>query len=404
MDEYKQLIRNCILDEQAFTRAVFSGRQHGCVVPWEKVIVRPVLVRNKRHIQISYFDAKKDITKNYTEAQIAEKLDELLDIPFGNIHIQMGDENLQIRITKKGKAIVHRHKDAEQHKTPSLEHDRRKDLLLPVDRPDLFLQKIGIMTREGKVRADKQGKFRQINEFLRFIVETGELEKVRRPFRIAQSPLTIVDCGCGSAYLTFAVYYYLNDVLGIPTRMIGIDVKEDLLARRTEQSRELGWEGLTFQATSIIDFQPATLPNIVLALHACDTATDEALAQAVKWQSEMIFAAPCCHHHLQQQMTLQTGPALFAPILRHGALKERLGDLLTDGFRSLILNIMGYRTDVVEFVSTEHTGKNLLLRAVRATRPGNRQAIQDYNALKAFWQVEPYLEKLLENELSGLIS
>lgn len=404
LDNYKQLIRNCILDEKTFTRAVFSGRQRGCVVPWVKVIVRPVLVRDKRHIQISYFDSKKDITKNYTEPQIVEKLDALLDTPFRNIHVQMGDENLQIQITKKGKAILHRYTAREQQKMPSLQHDRRKDLLLPVDQPDLFLHKIGIMTKEGKVRADKQGKFRQINEFLRLIIETGELEKVGSPFRIDRSPLNVVDCGCGNAYLTFAVYYYLNDVLAIPTRMIGIDVNKDLLARRTEQSQELGWQDLTFQATSIIDFQPTTFPNIVLALHACDTATDEALAQAVKWQSEMIFAAPCCHHHLQQQMTLQASPSLFAPILRHGALKERLGDVLTDGFRSLILNIMGYRTDVVGFVSTEHTGKNLLLRSIRATKPGNRQAIQEYNSLKEFWRVEPYLEKLLEAELSDLTS
>ena len=398
MDNYNQFIKNSILDEKAFIRAIFSGRQRGHVIPWDKVIVRPVLVKNKRHIQISHFDSKKDITKNYTEAQIVEKLDRLLDIPFKNIHVQTGDENFQIQITKKGEAILHRHKAPKQQKTPSLQHDRQKSLLLPVDKPDPFLHKIGIMTKEGKVRADKQKKFRQINEFLRLIIESGELEK------IDQSLLNIVDCGCGNAYLTFAVYHYLNHVLDLPTRMIGIDVTKDLLARRAEQSQDLGWQDLTFQATSIIDFQPTTHPNIVLALHACDTATDEALAQAIKWQSEMIFSAPCCHHHLQQQMNLKTSPPLFAPVLRHGALKERLGDIITDSFRSLILDIMGYRTDVAEFVSTEHTGKNLLLRSIRATQPGNHRAIQEYKSLKEFWQVEPYLEKLLERELSDLIS
>jgi SAM-dependent methyltransferase len=399
LDNYKQLIKNHILDEATFIRAVFSGRQRGHVVPWDRVIVRPVLVKNKRHIQISQFDSKKDITKNYTAAQIAEKLDELLDVPFKSVQVQTGDENFQIQITKKGKAILHRHKAPKQQKMPSLRHDRRKNLLLPGDKPDPFLQKIGIMTKEGKVRADKQGKFRQINEFLRLLIEAGELEK------IDQSPLNIVDCGCGSAYLTFAVYHYLNHVLDLPTRMIGIDVNKDLLARRTKQSQDLGWQDLSFQATSIIDFQPTARPNIVLALHACDTATDEALAQGVKWQSDMIFSAPCCHHHLQQQMNLQTSPSLFAPIMRHGALKERLGDIVTDSFRALILQIMGYRTNVAEFVSTEHTGKNLLLRSIRTTQPGNNQrAIQEYQALKDFWQVEPYLEKLLERELSGLIS
>lgn len=398
LDNYTQFVKNSILNEKTFISAIFSGRQRGQVVPWEKVVVRPVLVKNKRHIQISHFDSKKDITKNYTAAQIAEKLDALLDIPFKNIHVQTSDENFQIQITKKGEAILHRHKAVKQQRTPSLQHDRRKNLLLPVDKPDLFLQTIGIMTKGGQVRADKQKKYRQINEFLRLIVESGDLEK------IDQSPLNIVDCGCGNAYLTFAVYHYLNHVLNLPTRMIGIDVNKDLLARRTKQGQDLGWQDLTFQVSSIINFQPTTFPNVVLALHACDTATDEALAQAIKWESEMIFSAPCCHHHLQQQMNRQTSPPLFAPVLRHGALKERLGDILTDSFRALILSIMGYRTDVTAFVSTEHTGKNLLLRSIRATEPGNQQAIQEYNALKEFWQVVPYLEKLLGRELSALIS
>ena len=393
LNNYKQYIKNSILDENSFVKTVFSGQQRGQVVLWNKVIVRPVLVKNERHVQFSYFDSKKDVTKNYREAQLVEKLDELLDIPFKTFHVQTSNENFQVQITKKGKAILHRHKAPKQQNLPSLQHDRQKNLLLPVDKPDPFLQKIGIMTQEGNIRADMQGKFRQINEFLKLIVESGELEKIN------QSPLNIVDCGCGSAYLTFAVYHYLNNVLDLPAQMIGIDVNKELLARQTKQCQALGWQNLTFQQSSIINFQPTTPPNIVLALHACDTATDEVLAQAVKWQSDMIFSAPCCHHHLQQQMNLKTSPSLFAPVLRHGALKERLGDILTDSFRSLILQIMGYRTDVVEFVSTEHTGKNLLIRAIRTTQPRNQRAIQEYKALKEFWQVEPYLEKLLENDM-----
>ncbi|MCP5100952.1 MAG: methyltransferase, partial [Chloroflexi bacterium] len=338
MDDYKQLVKTSILDEKQFIRAVFSGQQRGQTVPWNKLIVRPVLLKGQRHIQVSHFDAKKDVTKNYTTAEIGAKLDEILALPFKNIHVQTNDNKLQIQFTKKGKALIHRHKTHAKPKTVSMSHDRRKNLLLPGDKPDPFLETIGIMTKEGKVRANRQGKFRQINEFLKLVLESGELEK------LDVSPLHIVDCGCGNAYLTFAVFYYLNHVLKRPATMVGIDVTKPLLERRTQQTQELGWDGLTFQHSTIIDFQPATRPDVVLALHACDTATDETLAQAIKWQSDMIFCAPCCHHHLQQQMTRKAGPDLFAPILRHGSLKERLGDILTDGFRSLILQIMGYRT------------------------------------------------------------
>ncbi len=393
-NSHKQLIENNIIDQAGFIKATFSGRQRGHTIPWHKVVVRPVLIKNKRHIQISRFDAQKDISQNYADSQIIkQKIDELLELPFKNIHLQTSGLHIQLQITKKGKTIVHRHKAPPKPIKPSLEHDRPKNLLLPAGQPDPFLHKIGIMTQDGKVKAKMQKKFRQINEFLKLLVETGELEKVN------QYPLNIVDCGCGNAYLTFATYHYLNHILNLPTHIIGLDTNEAILESRLAHSQDLNWQNLIFQATRIIDFQPPAPPDIVLALHACDTATDEALAQAVKWHSKMIFSAPCCHHHLQQQLAQQTPPPPFSPILRHGVLKERLGDILTDSFRSLILRIMGYRPDIVEFVSTEHTGKNLMIRAIKAIKPDNHRAIQQYKALKEFWQVKPYLEQLLEREL-----
>jgi hypothetical protein len=395
-DEQKRVVKDRILDKDSFVRAVFSGRQRGRALPWQRVEVRPVLVKGKRHIQFSHFDAQKDISKNYAGAAAIEKLDELLALPFRSITLQTTDSDIQIQVTKKGKVIVHQHKAPEHRELPDLAHDRRKNLLLPVDKPDSFLQNIGIITKQGKVRASMRAKFRQINEFLERLVETGELEKFDR------YPLTVVDCGCGSADLTFAVYHYLSHVLGMPTHLTGIDVNKELLRRRAEESRALGWDDLTFQAVRIIDFQPVAPPDIVLALHACDTATDEALAQGITWQSRVILSAPCCHHHLQQQLAKESPPPQFKPVLQHGVLRERLGDILTDTFRSLILQIFGYRTDVVEFVSTEHTGKNLMIRAVRSGKPGNGQVIQEYRDLQRFWQVTPYLEQLLEAELRPL--
>jgi SAM-dependent methyltransferase len=361
------------------------------------------MVRQVRHIQFSYLDEKQDTTKNYAD-EAAAKLEELLDLPFRNIHVQTTEGDLQVQFTKRGRAIVHQHDAPERREPPSLQHDRRKELPLPADRPDPFLQQIGIMTQEGTVRASMRSKYQQINRFLELVIDTAELGSVDH------SPLRVVDCGCGSAYLTFAVYHYLNHILGLPTRVTGIDVNEDLIARRSGQSRDLGWDGLSFQVSRIIDYKPDVAPDIVLALHACDTATDEALAQAVRWGSARIYSVPCCHHHLQQQMSRRTAPTPLAPLLRHGILKQRLGDLLTDTLRALVLRALGYRTDVIEFISTEHTDKNLMIRAVRSGRPGNHRAMRDtlgatreYLDLVEAWQVRPYLGQLLGKELSDLM-
>ncbi|OQY37279.1 MAG: hypothetical protein B6243_00970 [Anaerolineaceae bacterium 4572_5.2] len=392
---YQQRIKNHILDEETFLSAVFSGQQKGKSVLWEKVSLRPVLLKDKRHIQFSYFDGKQDISKNYAGDELAEKVDELLALAFKSIALRASSGDIRVQITKKGKAIIHQDKaPAKQPQQPDLSHNHRKDLLLPFDKPNPFLQTIGIMTAEGRIRAKMQDKFWQINRFLQLVHQSIDLK------RLSHSPLRVVDCGCGSAYLSFATYHYLSDILERPTQMVGIDLKSDLLQRRGEQARNLGWDGLRFEASRIIDYTPAAPPDIVLALHACDTATDESLAQAARWGSRYIFSVPCCHHHLQAQLP-SVGQAVslsHKPVLRHGILKERLGDILTDAFRALILRIMGYRSEVVEFISSEHTDKNLMIRAVKASKPGQAQFLREYQAMKAEWGATPYLEELLGKE------
>ena len=357
--DYKQVIRESILggraeavptssfDNEDFMKATFSGPHHDRSVPWIKVVVRPVLVHDKKHVQFSYFDAKKDITKNYQGDEAAEMLEQLIAFEFKNVHVQTRQQTLDITLTHKGKAVIHTAKVAQPPQKTPLSHDRQKNVLLSADDAAPFLKAVGIMTEEGKIWADMQSKFRQINEFLKLVQQTGALEK------FTATPLHVVDCGCGNAYLTFAFYYYLNDGLHVPTHMTGIDVNNELLTRHAEKSLRLGWSDLTFQTTSIIDYKPETPPEIALALHACDTATDEALAQGIQWQSKLIISAPCCQHHLQKQLDHQPAPNPFGAVKRHSILKERLGDILTDTFRALILRIMGYSTDVVQFVSSE---------------------------------------------------
>lgn len=388
--QFKQWIKDHTCDEKRFIKAVFSGRRHGQNPPWRRIEVRPVLIRSKHHLQVSYFDEKRDITKNYSGDGIAVMLDELLNLPFSHFILQTTEQEMQARISKKGKVLMQEKKTAQPRPLPSMVHDRQKDVLLSIESAGDLLRAVGLLTKDGRIKSNMRRKYRQINEFLRLIIETHEIE------RIQHSPLTIVDCGCGSAHLTFAVYYYLNKIKGMPTLVTGVDLKADLLDQQSRLARELGWEGIKFQKSAIIDFTPETSPDIVLALHACDTATDEALAQAIRWNSHLIFSAPCCHHDLQAQFEQKIMPDVFMPVVRHGILKERLGDVLTDSFRAQLMRVMGYRTEVIEFISAEHTDKNLMIRGVKTTSSGDPRVIKEYRDLKAYWQVQPYLEKLLD--------
>jgi SAM-dependent methyltransferase len=392
--DFQALIKTAILDEATFIRAVFRGQRRGEVVPWPEVELRPVLIKNERHLQLSYIEDKQHITKNFREAAVAAQIEVLLQLPFKNYRVERSTGNFHVQLTKKGKAIIHREKGQPAATAPNLAHDRSKNYLLngPESRP--FLQAVGIMARNGQIIAAMQRKLRQINEFLKLVDDS--LAAATWP---AGQPLQVVDFGCGSGTLTFAMYHYLAELRGLPTHLTGVDLKTTLIEKLRQTGQALDWSTMTFRAGRIIDFQPEQPAQIVLALHACDTATDEALAQAIAMHSDYIFCAPCCHHHLQQQLRQQPTPPPFGPVLRHGILRERMGDILTDALRALILGIMGYKTEIIEFVSSDHTAKNLMIRAVKSGPTGDPASLAEYQALKAWWQVEPYLEEILGERL-----
>lgn len=392
-EDYRDVVRTAVLDQDQFVRATFSGQQRGEALEWVRVTLRPVQVKGAKRIQFAYYDAKKCITKNYADADLAANLDSLLLMAFKNLHVATSSEEIQVSIPKSGTPRLHRNRISRPAEGIAASHDRQKDLLLPEGKPDPYLQAIGFMTADGRIKADKQRKFRQINEFLKMIQQTGELSKFVDPV------IEVVDCGCGNAYLTFAVYHYLNHILGRPTRMVGVDVRGDLLAKHVETARALGWENLTFENRTIADFVPSGPPDITLALHACDTATDEALAQGIRWGSRLIISVPCCHHHLQAQISRCGSPDLFRSVYRHGILGERQGDILTDSFRALILRIMGYQTEVLQFISPEHTAKNVMIRSIRSESPAPPHFVAEYKKMKAYWEVTPYLEDLLGETL-----
>lgn len=391
---YQELIRSRLLNPEGFISATFSGKRRNSELAWQRITIRPVLLKQVWHLQITYFDGRHDIRKNVDQEMAATTIDDLLVLSFSNYFVRTTDEELQIRISKKGKALVNQR--AIEASLPDLNHDRRKHLPLPDNQPDPYLQASGIMNAEGKVLASKRSKFVQINKFLQLVEDTGELAE------ISHRPLRILDCGCGNAYLTFAIHHYLNHVLGIAAETVGVDISENLLQRHQATANEMGWDNIRFEVSSIIDYQPAFQPDMVLALHACDTATDEALAQAIRSNSHLIFSVPCCHHHLQAQLENQSVDS-FEPILRHNILRERMGDILTDSFRALILQIMGYKTQVIEFISPEHTARNLMIRAVRRGDMPVQQYVDEYLAMKQQWNVTPYLETLLGERLLGII-
>lgn len=381
---YRALVKGAVMDDQTFLRLTLSKKLREDGTPWEKITVRPVRIRGRMGLQFSYFDPGKDVTKNYFGDEAVARLDDALAMPFSQVHVQTTSADTHVRVTRKGKALVTTGRPSRAEREPVLLHDRAKDYLLPA-RPDPFLQALGIVNNEGQVRAGMQGKFHQVNEFLRLI------ERVLRDADTAGRTLHVVDCGCGNAYLTFAAYHYLSNMRGLPAQVIGVDVNDELVGKCAELRDSLGWPGLEFRASSIAEFTPLEPPDVVLSLHACDTATDEAIARGIVWGSRVILAAPCCQHELHSQLRA----LLFRPVLRHGILRERLADILTDTFRALALRIMGYRTSVIQFVSPEHTSKNLMIRAVKGLKAGHAPSVREYNSLKEYWGVEPSIERLL---------
>ena len=422
--DYKAVVRAEVFEQASFLKLTLSNKLRDDATPWLKLSVRPVAIKAARALQFSYFDGKKDVLQNFSGQEARARLDEALEMPFGQIHVQTTSGDIQVLLSRKGHVHISKSKPSRTVEAPALAHDRVKQQPLGERTRDPFLRALGIMNKSGKVRTAMRGKLNQINEFLRIIdqvlesgqwsverqdkvsslqskVESSEAEQPERAEKqncepeTLNSKLEIIDCGCGSAYLTFAAYHYLNDVKGLPAHAVGVDVSAELIAQVTRLRDTLGWDGLEFHVSSIADFRPARPPDVVLSLHACDTATDEALAQAVKWRSRGILAAPCCQHELHDLLKSDT----LRPILRYGILRERQADIVTDTFRALALRIMGYRTNVIEFISPESTAKNLMIRAELdqdRTQPLCDPAFaREYNRLKEFWQVTPAIERLL---------
>jgi SAM-dependent methyltransferase len=368
-------LRPLLLDGTALVRAVAAGRRRDATPPWRRVEVRPTDLKSGRHLQVVTYDERAATTTNHPYGEPAERaVDALLADPYGNWHVQTTDQTVQLRVTKKGAAQVHRAAAAAEQQTG---HDRARQHLIDPGDP-LF-----------SVLGAGAAKRRQVDAFLRAL--ESAVEDVELP---ADRPLKVVDLGCGNAYLSFAAYRFLAESHDV--ELTGVDLRAQSRERNTELAADLGWStSAHFVEGAIIDAPVQPPVDVVLALHACDTATDEALAQAVRWQAPVVLASPCCHHDLQRQMAAAGSPAPYSLVTRHGILRERLGDVLTDAFRAALLRMQGYRVDVMQFVSAEYTPRNTLLRAVRGGGDATT-ARQEYDAMVAEWGVTPHLQTLLD--------
>jgi SAM-dependent methyltransferase len=392
-------LRGHLLDADTLVRAVASGRQKGQQPRWKRVELRYVDLKAGRHLQVTAYDDRQAHTSNHLAGEPARQaVDALLDEPFGSWHVETTTEIHQVRVTKRLEAVVHSHaRDAEVE--VDRDHDREKDRLLPEDDPVLI--GLGLADRSGRMKPSRQAKYRQVEEFLRIldVGVTDAIEKghLRRP--TAEHPLRVVDLGCGNAYLTFAAHRFLTAVRGLPVRMTGVDEKEQSREHNSALATELSVDA-DFVVGSIVDVALAPAPEVVLALHACDTATDDALARAVEWEAPLVLAAPCCHHDIAAQLRRSPTPAPYAMLTRHGILRERFADTLTDALRASLMRLQGYRVEVMQFVESKHTPRNTMLRAVRTGSTGSAVrgggVRKEYDDLVATWSVHPRLAELLD--------
>lgn len=389
-------MRALILDDGVLVRAVVSGRQRGQQPKWKRVELRYVDLKAGRRLQITAYDDTQAHTSNHAPGDEAKAaVDGLLDEPFGNWHVETTTQQHQVRVTKKLEAMVHTTDRAEAVAVDT-SHDREKPRLLAENDPVLVT--LGISSADGRIKPSRQAKYRQVEEFLRLLDSslTDAIAKgnVRKP--TADDPLRIVDLGCGNAYLTFAAQRFLADARGLPVHLTGVDVKQQSSDHNTSVAASLG-VAADFVVGSIADATLSRAPDVVLALHACDTATDEALARAVEWEASLVLAAPCCHHDIAAQLRKAPTPAPYTMLTRHGILRERFADTLTDALRASIMRLQGYRVDVVEFVESEHTPRNTMLRATRTSAAVKGGSVRtEYDELVATWAVRPKLAELLE--------
>ncbi len=387
--ELQEEIRTRVMGE-GFMRLTQVVRRNGSTF---KIAIRPVVIGGLKKFQAEMTDEGQVSVKNFDAAEIVDGLEEIIaQRGARELHLMTATGDLHIRVTKKGHVLTSR--SAPMAREVVVQgHDRVKKLPLTSFDSAAYLRVVGLADGEGKIRASMRGKYDQVNEFLKVVGETVKVDGAEKG-----KAFTVVDCGCGKAYLTIALWYYLTEVVGLKdVKVIGIDRRNDVIESAKKMAKDLGIEErVTFIESDLADVK-LEKAEMVVSLHACDTATDEALARGVEWKARYILSAPCCQHELQK--TLDDRGA-FAGLMRQSILRERLCDILTDSFRAMIMRILGFKTQVIEFVSSEATARNILLKCEYGVKAGQGGPVAEYLNLRDYWHVTPWLETRLEGLLS----
>lgn len=348
----------------------------------KRVKMKPVELKGMYHIQLEYQYERVLKHENIELSNLAPKLEELLQ-QFRQVQAEFEEQKIHIQLSKKFK-VLWKTDQVQTKKVVNLSHNRKKNYLLSDDIAYPFLVRLGVQTPDGNVKKQKHDKFRQINRFVEFIDDALEYLPKDRPVRI-------LDFGSGKSYLTFALYHYLRIEKGLDIRVTGLDLKKEVIEECQQIANDLNYDHLEFLVGDINDYNEETAVDMVVTLHACDIATDMALARAVKWGAKVILSVPCCQHELNTQLK---SPALDV-MLQHGLVKERFSALATDSIRAELLKLVGYEAQLLEFIDMEHTPKNILIRAYFTGNKPSEEEQKKYKAFRDFLGVTPFLEKEL---------
>lgn len=379
MDQLRQAFIQSIFEYKP-VKLIFSNPRKKSL-PYRKVTLRPIMLQCRLMFQAEYQYEKKVFQENQTPDEALETCMELVIQDFKQVNIFTEESDIQILASKPEKPrIISKPGTMKQE---NLDHNHTKNYIIPDEEPCDFLIRLGVMDKKGKVIQKHYSKFRQINRYLEILDDVFDALP-----QDLDRPLHIIDFGCGKAYLTFALYHYLKVLKNLDVEIIGLDLKEDVIEFCNKVAKDLHYDELKFLMGDIADYTNDHA-DMVVTLHACDTATDYALINAVKWNTKVILSVPCCQHELFSQIDND----LHFPMYKHGILKDRFTELLTDGLRGLKLEARGYDVAMIEFTSLEHTARNIMIKAIK-TRDSSEKAEAEYQRLKEFYNVDPTIDIL----------
>ena len=386
MQDIAQLMQK-VINEENIIKATLSGVQKKSEKTFNKVTIKKVIIQNEEKHQFEYFYDKNVEHKNLNNDDAISEMSGLIETYFKQAVINTVNADYQILVSKKGVPKILKKAATRKFEEPT--HNKKKNYILNEGEKTPFLIELGIMTAQGKIVNAKYDKFKQINRYLELVSDCI-------PYLDKNQTIRIIDFGCGKAYLTFALYDYLVLKMGYNVEIVGLDLKENVIKFCSDLAQKLNFTDLRFQQGDIKGFDEFKDVDMVISLHACNTATDEALAKAVNWGAKVILAVPCCQHELLKKIKNEK----MIPMMKYGIIKEKLSSLITDSLRANVLEIMGYRTQVLEFIDMEHTPKNIMIRAFFDNNQNITKAVSEYHEFKKQWEISPYIEEAFGKKLT----